>query len=121
MMSLRLVSSVSNPVSFDDHPVSRLGYSPPRLSAVDDCNSPSGAVGQSGSAMRRRRADEADHPVIEDLAGCCQTDANSSQFGQVRRLSGGAESPPLGKSSGAVQLVGGAAGEAPLRVEEVVH
>ena len=67
MMSLRLVSSVSNPVSLDDHPVSRLRHSPTRLSAVDDINSPSGAVGQSGSAMRRRKADEADLPLGEDL------------------------------------------------------
>ena len=66
-MSLRLVSSISNLVSFNDYPVSRLRYSPPRLSAVDDSNSPSGAVGQSGSAMRRREPDEADHPFMEDL------------------------------------------------------
>jgi hypothetical protein len=67
MMSLRLVSSVSNPVSFDDNPVSRLRHSPRHLSAVEDCNPPSRAVGQSGSVMRRRAPDAADHPFIEDL------------------------------------------------------
>ena len=66
-MSLRLVSSVSNPISFDDNPVSRLGYSPPRLSAVDDDSSHSRAVGQSVSATSRRKPNEADHPVMEDL------------------------------------------------------
>ena len=65
-MSLRLVSSVSNPVSLNDYPVSRLRHSPPHLSAVDDITSPSGAVDQSGSAMRRREHDAADHPLAVD-------------------------------------------------------
>ena len=45
---------------------------------------------------------------------CCQTDANSSRFRQVRRISGGAETAPLGESGGAGLLVDWAAGEAPV-------
>ena len=51
--------------------------------------------------------------------GCCQTDANSSRFRQVRQVSGGADRPPLGKSGGAVLLEELAAGEASIRVEMV--
>jgi hypothetical protein len=67
MMSLRLVSSVSNPISFDDNPVSRLRHSPRHLTVIEDCNSPLGATSQSVSATSRKEPDEADHPFIEDL------------------------------------------------------
>ena len=67
MMSLRLVSSVSSPVNFDDNPVSRLRYPPRHLSVVEDSNVPFRAVGQSVSAMSRRKSNEADHPFMEDL------------------------------------------------------
>jgi hypothetical protein len=36
--------------------------------------------------------------------GCCQTNANQSQFAPIRRISGCTELTPLGKSGGAVQL-----------------
>jgi hypothetical protein len=51
-----------------------------------------------------------------DLAkhGCCQTDANQSLFGREHPISVRAEIAPLGESGGAVQLVGLAAGEAPI-------
>ena len=45
---------------------------------------------------------------------CCQTNANSSQVGQVRSISVRAERPPLGKSGGSVQLEELAAREAPV-------
>jgi hypothetical protein len=54
------------------------------------------------------------------LAGCCQTNASASQFGQARRSSAGAQRPPLGRSGGAGLLVVVAAGEVPLGVEVVV-
>ena len=37
--------------------------------------------------------------------GCCQTDANSSQFRQVRRTSARAELPPLGQSGSPCGLI----------------
>jgi hypothetical protein len=42
--------------------------------------------------------------------GCCHTDANSSQIRQVRRMSVGAERPPLSESGGAGLLVSVSAG-----------
>ena len=69
----------------------------------------------------RARALSAERREADASRGCCQTDANSSQFWQAPRKLGGAERPPLGESGGAVQLVGAAAREAPFRVEEVVH
>jgi hypothetical protein len=41
--------------------------------------------------------------------GCCQTNANSSQLGQVRSSSASTELPPLGESGGAGLLVNWAA------------
>ncbi len=66
-------------------------------------------------------ADHNPQLVIPDPAlGCCRTNAKQSLFGQVRRMSGGAERPPLGQSGGAGLLVGVSAGEAPLRVEDAM-
>ncbi len=43
--------------------------------------------------------------LLEEVRGCCQTDANQSRFRQVRRLSVRAEVAPLGKSGVTVHLV----------------
>ena len=45
----------------------------------------------------------------QERGGCCQTDANSSQFPQVRRTSARAELPPLSERGGPCGLVGIAA------------
>ena len=52
---------------------------------------------------------------------CCQTNANSSQFGHGRRSLVGAELPPLGESGLTRGLEEIPAGEAPFSVEVVVH
>ncbi len=52
--------------------------------------------------------------------GRCQTDANQSQFRQMRLISVGPERPPLGESGGTGLLVDWAAWEASFRVEKVV-
>ena len=58
--------------------------------------------------------DEVTREFLEVYRGCCQTNANSSQFGQVRGALAGAERPPLGQSGGAGFLVVISAGEAAL-------
>jgi hypothetical protein len=59
-------------------------------------------------------------PSLVRVWRCCQTDANSSQFGQVCPILAGAERPPLGQSGDAGLLVDLAAGEASVGVEVVV-
>ncbi len=53
--------------------------------------------------------------------GCCQTKANSSQYGQVSRSPVCAERRPLGESSDTGLLVGGAVRESAFGIEVVVH
>ena len=42
--------------------------------------------------------------TMKVLFGCCQTNANSSQFPGIGNLLGCADAAPLGKSGGAVEL-----------------
>jgi len=51
--------------------------------------------------------------------GCCQTNANTSQFAQTRRASGRAEIAPLGEGGGAVGLEVLSAVEGALLIEVV--
>ncbi len=61
-----------------------------------------------------------DTKVQEPLDGCCQTNANQSQFAPARRISGCAELTPLGKSGGAVELEVVPAVEVAFLIKEIV-
>ncbi len=50
-----------------------------------------------------RRAGKINNPA-DRMEGCCQTNANQSQFAPTGRISGGAELTPLSQCGGAVQL-----------------